>query len=113
MGTIGKVAAEFKSFMAYYSQLPDIKKILADPKNADMPTQIGQVYALTGVVSQAMTDNIGTPKVAALVEYMERMEPEMQTVCMVSTLRRTRKLISDPSVNKWINNNTARITAAL
>lgn len=113
LGTIGKVAAEFKAFVAYYAKLPDIKKILADPVNADLPTEVGQVYALTGVISQAMVEEVGTTKIGPLVTYLERMEPEMQTVAMASALRKTKKLISDKAVSNWISVNKSRITAAL
>lgn len=113
LGTIGKVAAEFKAFVAYYAKLPDIKKILADPANADLPTEVGQVYALTGVISQAMVEEVGTTKIGPLVTYLERMEPEMQTVAMASALRKTKKLISDKAVSNWISVNKSRITAAL
>lgn len=113
LGTIGKVAAEFKAFVAYYAKLPDIKKILADPANADLPNEVGQVYALTGVISQAMVEEVGTTKIGPLVTYLERMEPEMQTVAMASALRKTKKLISDKAVSNWISVNKSRITAAL
>lgn len=113
LGTIGKVAAEFKAFVAYYAKLPDIKKILADPSKADLPTEVGQVYALTGVISQAMVEEVGTTKIGPLVTYLERMEPEMQTVAMASALRKTKKLISDKAVSNWISVNKSRITAAL
>ena len=113
LGTIGKQAAEFKSFVAYYANLPDIKKIIADPDNADLPTDVGQVYALTGVMSQGMLDNVGTAKIAPMVRYLERMEPEMQTVAMASAIRRNKKLIVDRAVSGWISNNKDRLTQAL
>lgn len=113
LGTIGKVAVEFKAFVAYYSMLPDIKQILADPDKADLPTDVGQVYALTGVMAQSLVENAGTAKVDPLVRYVERMEPEMQTVAMASALRRNKKLIASKAVSNWINNNKGRITAAL
>lgn len=114
LGTIGKIAAEFKAFTAYYAKLPSIQKILKDPKNADMPTDVGQVYALTGVISQALADNkADAQSVADLVTYMERMEPEMQTVCMANSLRKAKGLLARTPVMSWVTNNNARINAVL
>lgn len=116
LGTVGKVAVEFKQFISYYAKLPDIKKILADPKNADMPTEPGHVYALAGV----MASNIGeaakakdSATVSKLMEYVERMPQEMQTVSMASALRSVKATHSQPTILKWIGTNSASINAVL
>lgn len=113
-GTIGSVSTEFKNFISYYALLPKIQDIIKNPKSADMPTDAGQVYALTGVLQQAFIDNTkDTAKVAALTEYMERMEPELQVVTMIKTLRKDKSVAITPSIQKWMTTNASRIRAQM
>lgn len=114
LGTIGKYASEFKNFVDYYSKLPDLKAILKDPANADMPTEIGQVYALTGVIAGALAeDHTNTQRVSDLMDYTQRMAPEMQVVTVANAMRKKRTLMTNKAVSSWIIKNGPRLNAVL
>lgn len=113
LGQIGKVAVEFKAFNAYFEKLPSLDAILADPKNADMPKETGQIYALTGVLSQAMLEAIDdNDKLNALVSYMERMPSlDYQAVTITQALSKTYKIVNKPAITAWISKHHKVINA--
>lgn len=110
LGTIGKIAVEFKAFSDIYATLPDIKVIMADPANADMPTEPGHQYALSGVLGKALGQKTIAPKdIASIITYAERMSEEMQVVCFQPALRNNFNLVVDPTMDKWIDKNQAML----
>ena len=110
-GVIGAASIEFVNFMAYYSQLPKIADILKDPKNADLPTEPGHQYALTTVLAQEMATNAKSVK--GLVEYTERMSPELQTVTYMDACRKNKSLISNPNIDAWVTANQDMMSAEI
>jgi hypothetical protein len=113
LGQIGKIAVEFKAFNEYYSKLPSIQSILTDPRNADMPQETGHIYALTGVLSQAMFDNLDDKnKFDAVVSYMERMPSlDYQAVTVVQAISKTHKIINKPAITEWVRKHEKVINA--
>lgn len=110
MGTVGKIAVEFKAFSDIYATLPDIKKIIADPANADMPTEPGHQYALSGVLGKSLGNStIQSKEISSIITYAERMSEEMQVVCFQPALRSNFNLLVDPAMDKWIDKNQAMI----
>lgn len=110
-GVIGTAAIEFKAFLAVYSQLPDIKKILKDPKNADVPTEAGHQYALASVIAEEMARDTTTAN--DFMAYLERMEPELQTVACMEAVRKNRKLFRETAMSSWVTANQDMITASI
>lgn len=113
LGQIGKLAVEFKAFIEYFKDLPDIETILADPKNAKMPQHTGQIYALTGVISQALFEHLDDKnKLESLVEYMERMPSlDYQAVTITQALGKSYKIINKPAITEWVRKHQSVINA--
>lgn len=113
-GTIGKLASEFKQFISYYAKLPSIANILKSPKTADVPTDAGELYAMCGVMAQALADNYNdVAKLGDFMEYIERMPKEHQTVTIVNASRKKRLVSSKAPITKWTIANAALVSAAL
>lgn len=110
-GVIGNHAIELRNFLNIFSKLPDIKKIIADPANADVPPEAGHQYALTSVLAEEMADD--PTKVGPIVKYIERMEPELQVVAVISASRKSKKILRDPALAKWVSANVDVITAPI
>lgn len=56
-GDVGaEAAAEFIGFLKFFKQIPDIRSIVADPKGADWPRELGVQYALLGKLAQVTMD---------------------------------------------------------
>lgn len=114
LGTIGKTATELKNFIAYYALLPKVSDILKDPAKADLPTDVGQLYALCGVMAQAMVDSKSdASKVGKYMDYVKRMPPENQTVTVKNAIAKDRKIAMSKAIGDWCTANAALITAAL
>lgn len=114
LGTIGKTASEFKNFIAYYASLPKISDILKNPAKADMPTDVGQLYALSGVMAQALCDNVtNNSQMTDLMKYIERMPLENQTVTIKNGVARNRKVVFNSTVNTWCTNNAAVLSNSI
>ena len=114
LGTIGKTATEFKNFTTYYAKLPKIADILKNPTKADVPTDVGQLYALSGVMAQAILEDVKDSKrIGALMDYIERTPKENQTITMSNAIRKNRRVVFDPRISDWAEDNAALIAASL
>lgn len=103
-GTISDgVTTEFRSFLAYYSQLPTIAQIVAYPDQVPIPTLPGVLYALDG----ALAEWIDADNIEKLLIYIGRMPPEHQIIMFRTTMRRNNKIRSNPHFLKWANENAA------
>lgn len=110
-GVIGATANEFKLFLSVFEHLPSIAAILKDPANAELPLEASHQYALTSVISNEMAKPNSDMK--ALTEYVNRMDPELQTVAYMETFRKNRSMMSNIHVNKWVILNQDMITAEI
>lgn len=110
-GVIGTVANEFFSFLQIFGKLPDITKILKDPANADMPTEAGHQYALASVMANELAKN--DKNVPDLVTYVGRMDPELQTVTYMDTLRLNRRMLGNKHISNWITANRDMVNAEI
>lgn len=82
-GLVGEgAAAEFSGYLKVYKDLPDIDEILLAPAKTRVPKDPATLYALTGAIAhKASKDNLDR-----IVEYITRMPPEFQVMCMKDAL---------------------------
>lgn len=110
-GVIGNAVIEFQAFISIFSQLPDINEIIKNPKTADVPNEAGHQYALASVIGEEMSRN--PTKAADIMDYLARMEPELQTVACMEAFRKNRKLIREPACMAWVTANQDMVTASI
>jgi hypothetical protein len=102
-GTIGlQLSVEFNSFLAIYSQLPNIDNILANPETAPLVSQdrMDIMYALMG----SLVDKTNKTNSEAVLKYVARQPLEMQMFAVKSILADKDKkmdFMKTPTFIKW------------
>lgn len=93
------IAHEFIKFCAIANDLPLLTDIISTPDQAKVPNNPSHLFLLAGTLSNHANDkNIGT-----IIQYISRMPPEFQIVTMRLTMNRNRALMSNMSVQKWLD----------
>lgn len=70
-GAVGIAAAtDFVGFLRYKDQLPDLKKIIADPENGEVPDNCMILYAVCGALFKMTDDN----NVDRIYRYCDRLK---------------------------------------
>lgn len=103
-GTISEgMAVEFTAFCKIVDKLPSIDQIVSNPKKTPVPSdEPGTLFALSGAIGNAGNEK----NLEALMTYVERMPLEFQVISMQDMLKRNRSLLQEPSIRKWIQENT-------
>lgn len=106
VGTISEgPAREFIAFCNFFSKLPTMAEIAANPKGVAVPEEPGVLYALTGALAGAMDQtNIGP-----LFEYMSRIPLEYQVITLRSAIPRNREIAQNPAVKQWCVANASAL----
>jgi ATPase family associated with various cellular activities (AAA) len=104
-GVIGEAGSrDLQAFIAYSDQLPTRASIIADPKNAAVPSQPGAcAVVIYSLISAAEKDNF-----SALMEYVKRFDPEWQATFCIQVARTTSKqaiAFSNKDFSKWVADN--------
>ena len=99
-GTVGKgPGTEFVSYLRLAQKVPDLELILKKPKTAPVPKDIDiQSAVCTSLVYRTNRDTI-----EAVMEYSERLEPEISAFTLYSIKNKDVQLLSHPSVTKWLS----------
>lgn len=99
-GMVGEGAArQFVAFCETLVELPSIKEILASPLSATLSTKPSLLHAASHLVASNMnTDNVET-----LIDYVERMPVEFQTITLQNAIFRDRNLVKHDRVITWID----------
>jgi len=94
LGVIGEgPALEFLAYVAESLQEEDIKKILADPEGAPLPTKLGDLYALVSYLA-SRAGEAGVRR--ATGDLLGRLDPEMGVLLVRDVLRVEPKFVADP-----------------
>jgi len=104
-GCVGEgPAAKFCGFRQIYKQLPAVEDILADPKNATVPTEPQVQYALCGALSEAARK--ATPKIlGGLVTYADRLPKEFSVLLMRDAVSVNPAILAVPEAKAWLKSN--------
>jgi hypothetical protein len=104
-GCIGKAAAkDMEAYIAYQDQLPARDVILRDPKGTPLPTTPGACAVLVYSAVAALDRTNATP----LMTYIERMEPEWQSVFCITAAKDKHKqnvVFSNKTFADWLQKN--------
>lgn len=87
-----------------------INEILKDPANAELPPEGGHQFALTGIIANELAKD---KNVKDLAIYIDRMEPELQTVTYMDGFRKNRKIMGNAAVLSWVQKNQDMINAEI
>ena len=99
-GQVGKkAAADFRAYITVIARMPDIDGIIADPKNAPLPTDPAIRHAVCSALARRMTDK----NAASITTYAGRIEqPEFVAFMMKDATARDPNLKNNNSVREWI-----------
>lgn len=85
-------AVEFEAYRKVYLNLPSIHQIEGDPQNTIIPDEISARFAITGLLTEKMTNqNIG-----AFMTYLKRIGEEMLVSAMFNASKKNPNLMSSP-----------------
>jgi MoxR-like ATPase len=97
-GTVGEGAArEFIGFTKIYGELPSFTDICNNPKGIEIPKAPSTLFALMGMIAH----NLNVENIEVVMEYIERLPIEFQTVCLSEAIRRNRKLRTTTAFVSW------------
>ena len=104
-GAIGESASrDMQAFIDYQDQLPSMASILADPRNAQLPTSVGACAVMVFSAVAGITAETLTP----FMTYLERMDLEWQsTFCITLTKNQQKQRIaySNAAFGDWMVRN--------
>jgi hypothetical protein len=90
-------AAEFMGFLKIYQDLPDIKKLIADPDKAVVPSEPSMLFAICGALS-ARADK---KNYANIIRYTDRLPAEFQVLLIKDSIKRNKALANTPEFSQW------------
>ena len=104
-GTIGEAAArDMEAYIAYQDQLPSWDHIVRDPVGTDIPTSAGACSVLIyGAVQRVAKETLNP-----VLTYIERMEPEWQSVFVLTLVKNEQKqalAYSNRKITEWVSKN--------
>ena len=97
-GTIGKEwATEFIGWLRIYQDMPNPDHIVMNPKDGDIPTEPGHLYALCGALSARATANT----FERIITYANRLKDEFSILLVKDAINRDKKLCNCPAFLDW------------
>lgn len=95
VGTIGEAAyIDFRVYLDYFDDLPDIDDVLENPSTATLPTQGGHRYAMKSILQSEIEYDVSA--IPAAIEYMDRFEqPELIISLIVGLLAKNDNILDD------------------
>jgi len=106
VGTIGEgTTTSFLNFCQLANDLPEMSSILKTPKTAKLPANISAKFAVT--TSLALSATLKT--FPAMMQYMERLDKEMQCLFIRDSTRRSPELAETKEFTAWLIANESLI----
>jgi hypothetical protein len=97
-GAVGEgAAAEFVGFLKIYRKLPNPDAILMNPDTADVPSDPATLYALSGAIS----NRISQANIDRAVTYLTRCPAEFSVLAMSMAVRRDPAVTSTRGFIDW------------
>ena len=95
------VGNEFNGFLRIMNDLPDLDKILKDPKNYPVPTKIDVAWATIG----ALSNRVNKKNMQAIMQYFVRLSTELSVVAIKDLAKIERDIFTTPEFVKWSSSN--------
>lgn len=107
-GSVGEAAAsEYAAFLRTAKEMPDPESVVKNPKKAPIPEKPDVLYAFLGAV-EALVNKTTAPKI---IEYSNRLTPEMQTVLMIGCYRRFKSIVAVKGFTEWAVKNAELLSS--
>lgn len=101
-GTVGEGhGASFTGFCRDLASMPDIDSIMMNPKQAKLPGNQSVMHA----VGTALADRTTPTNFDRVMVYMERLEPEIQTVFVRSAVNKDDRVCNTKTYQDWVLKN--------
>lgn len=102
-GAVGEgFALEYNAFLKLFRELPDLDGIIANPKNAIVPTDPGTQYALSGALGHRMDEKT----IAPIMEYIDRLPKDVSVATVkIGTGGKKEKLQDTKAFTNWAVKN--------
>ena len=119
-GCVGQgVASEVEAFLQVWEDLPDVKKVLADPTGLPIPKELSVIYAAVGMLADSVADS-KNGDMTGLTTYAVRLPKEFSTLYMKCALanlqadkKRKAQFLGLDVVEEWIRKNQDILAAAV
>lgn len=93
-----EVGNSFLAYCAYWTKLPTIEQIKLNPATARLPDSPGAKVATAASLAEQMADEENIP---FIIQYMERLEKEYQTVWVREACQRNESLLMHPKMQPY------------
>ena len=101
-GLVGDGAAsEFEGFMRVFSELPNLDKVLADPDNTPVPSEVSAKYA----IATALARKVKTNTFQNALKYMSRIDKEFSVVMVLDAINYTPAVQQTQAFAQWASKN--------
>lgn len=105
-GTLSEATArEFIAYCNYFSKLPSIEEIIANPMGVPVPEEIGVLYAMTSSIASGLTEE----NCEQLFKFLGRMDIEYQIIAMRTAIPRNRNIARQKAVTDWCQKNAGSL----
>lgn len=98
-------ASEYCGFLKIFRNLPNIDRIILNPKTEVITDDPATLYALAGALSHRINES----NCEAVITYIERLPAEIGVVTLKSTLTTKRELSHTKAVITWMTKHAADI----
>ena len=94
-------AAEYCAFLRIFNDLPNVDQILLNPDKAEVPTEPGVLYAISGAIAGRVNDvNVGNA-----FRYLKRLPPEITVATVKDTITRKPDITNTRAFITWASDN--------
>ncbi len=108
IGIVGEGAAlEFLGFCDNAISEELIKEIIKDPTKAELPTELGNIYALISYLSSRSKE---AKVMKAAAKLLVRLNPEMAVLLVRDIIRVNPKIVSEPGYLKFVEQHSDLLT---
>jgi len=112
-GTVGEAAtAELAAYLRFYRDLPDLDKVLHDPKllRIETITEPATLYAIATGIAVRVTNDPDILKKGFKIFSM--MPPEYATMAIKTVIGQDNDIMDSDEFNKWAANNASFVSSA-
>jgi hypothetical protein len=98
-GAVGEPAArQFILFSETLTELPSIKEIESNPFTTSVSAKPSLLHAVTHLIAAHLSEK----NIDRIINYINRMPVEFQTICLQNCLYKNRELINHDLIQNWI-----------
>ena len=97
-GTVSEaVAHEFVTYCTVYSAIPTYREIVGAPLSA----KVGVEPAMQFAVAYMISAHLQKKDLKAVMEYLDRIPPEFQTICLQDVMQRDPTMEDEKLIKEW------------